>query len=87
MELFKSRSCIKYDKKNLIFTLINSKNDTNNQNIQQITSILTFIALSRREQVISTGTIDPFLMWVSINSPNSLPGLLLSSLKRSPADK
>lgn len=48
---------------------------------------LTFMARSRREQVISTGTIVPFLMWFSMSSPYSLPGLALSSRKRSPADK
>jgi len=44
-----------------------------------------FIALSSNEQVIATGTMVPFVMWFSIKSPNSDPGLLRSSRSKSPA--
>ena len=48
---------------------------------------ITFIALSIREHVISTGTMVPLRICVSISSPNSLSGFALSSRNKSPADK
>ncbi len=42
---------------------------------------------SKSEHVISTGTIEPLFMWLSMSWPNSELGLWRSSRSKSPADK
>ena len=44
-----------------------------------------FMALSNSEQVMATGTMVPLVMWFSISSPYSDPGLFRSSRNRSPS--
>jgi len=48
---------------------------------------LEFVTFSRSVHVISTGTIVPFRIWLSISSPIFDSGLFRSALRRSPADK
>merc|ERR1719483_472035 len=58
-----------------------------NPSIRKLFLSLLVMARSSREQVISTGTMVPLVMWCSINSPYREPGLALSALSKSPADK
>mmetsp|Transcript_28262 Transcript_28262/g.66410 ORF Transcript_28262/g.66410 Transcript_28262/m.66410 type:complete len:296 (+) Transcript_28262:2361-3248(+) len=45
------------------------------------------MAFCSRRTTTDTGTSLPSLMWLSINSPSSDPGLFLSSRSKSPADR
>ena len=47
----------------------------------------SFMALSRSEQVIFTGTIVPLTIWCSITSPCSDPGVCRSARNKSPMKK
>lgn len=46
-----------------------------------------FLTLASKLHVISTGTMVPLRMWLSISSPKAEPGVFLSSRSKSPADR